>query len=112
MDIALEGLAESKVNSLTILLVAVALVSPPALKLFRPLGKLVQNTPYEEGLDVLLEGEWEQAERAFAAILAEPRDDPALRLMGRRCSTPSALPCPAGGDPDQTASTTWTAASP
>jgi adenylate cyclase len=50
---------------------------------------------YEKGLDALLAGEFEAADRAFAALQSEHPDDPALRLMRRRCRARSTLPCAA-----------------
>jgi predicted Zn-dependent protease len=58
---------------------------------------------YEEGLEALLAGDWDGAERAFAALFEERPDDPSLHLMRRRCAARSILPCLAGTDLDQIA---------
>ncbi len=56
---------------------------------------------YERGLAALLAGEFEAADDAFAALQAGHPDDPALRLMRRRCKARSTLPCGAdeGAEP-------------
>jgi adenylate cyclase len=48
---------------------------------------------YERGLEALLAGRFESADETFASLQSQRPDDPALRLMRRRCSARSALAC-------------------
>ena len=48
---------------------------------------------YERGLEALLAGRFDSADAAFASLQSQRPDDPALRLMRRRCTTRSVLPC-------------------
>jgi len=51
------------------------------------------NRAYERGLEALLAGRFESADETFASLQSQRPDDPALRLMRRRCFARSSLAC-------------------
>lgn len=61
----------------------------------RPLAADIQlyTQAYEQALDTMLEGRWEEADEGFAELQAQRPEDRALRLMRRRCATQSKRLC-------------------
>lgn len=58
-----------------------------------PLDLQLYTRGWEQGLDLLLAGDFTAADRVFADLQSQRPVDPALHLMRRRCSARSPLPC-------------------